>query len=314
MGTYYHVKWHNVPQKKSGKDKKSLIAEIENKLKKINKIFSTYDLNSELSLLNKNLTTEDVEISKELYVVIDKSIYVSKISNGVYDVTINPLINLWGFGGKEKKIISIPSKIEISEAKENMGYDKIKLTKKNNKYYIRKENKNIEVDLSSIAKGYAVDKIAELIENAGWFNYLVEIGGEIKTKGVSNSQKPWKIGINLPKDDAKINDVFQVLELSDKSLATSGTYRNYFKMENQKYSHILNAKTGFPVIHKVVSVSIIADSCDFADALATAGLILGEKSKNLFNELKVDFLIVEINEKEELIKTMSPNWPVANDP
>jgi len=313
MGTSFTAKWHNIPQKRQGQNNENLPSMIENKLKKLNQIYSTFDKNSELSKINSVKTTKPIEISKTLYMVIKEALSISKLSDGTYDVTIGPLVDFWGFGSKDKKNAKLPSKQEILKIKENTGYKKIVLINKEDKYFVRKINPDIQINLSSIAKGHAVDEIARLIKKEGWINYLVEIGGEIVTAGVSNSEKNWRAGINLPDKKAALDEVLSVVEITDKALATSGTYRNYFTIEDKTFSHILNGKTGYPTEHKIVSVSIIAKSCMQADALATMALVLGRESISLLDKDGIEYLFLESTNSQDFTIIKSKNWPQVID-
>jgi len=195
---------------------------------------------------------------------------VSEMTDGAYDVTVGPLVNLWGFGPQDTHD-KIPARGAIESARARTGYHNLEL--RQTPAAIRKRLPGLYVDLSSIAKGYAVDRVARLLEGQGIENYLVEIGGELRGKGHNERGTAWRIGIERP--SANDRAVYKALKLDRSGLATSGDYRNYFEHDGQRYSHIINPLTGQPVSHKLASVTVIAASAMRADALATALMVLG---------------------------------------
>jgi thiamine biosynthesis lipoprotein len=199
---------------------------------------------------------------------------VSKNSDGYFDITTSPLINAWGFGFKNMDSIT-PEKID--SLREFVGYDKI--TIENGK--IVKSDSRVELNTSAIAKGYACDVIAKLLESFGIHNYMVYIGGEINAKGVNDSGVCWRIGVDKPREDLLFtqHELQTILSLCDKSLATSGNYRNFYIKEGKKYAHTINPHTGYPSETDILSATVIADDCMTADAYATAFTSMGmEKS------------------------------------
>ncbi len=264
MGTTYTVKALATQTKKN-----ILKEKIDKLLGKINSAMSTYDKRSELSLLNMNLSKDWIKISDELKVVLEAAIEVNKMSKGGFDVTIGPLVNLWGFGPQYRK--KVPSSKSIDDARKFIGMDKLTVDLKNHR--IKKLYSNIYIDLSAVAKGYGVDCVGRLLEESGINNYMVEIGGEIRTRG-EKSSGPWKILIESPTNDGMGSEV---LEMGDISIATSGSYRNYFESNGKKFSHAIDQITGRPVSHELISVSVLHQSCMMADAIATALLVLGPK-------------------------------------
>ena len=245
--------------------------DIDKKLLAINKMMSTYDKESEISLLNaSNLLTNFISI--ELSFLIDKSLHLSELTDGAYDITAGPLINLWGFGHTGKR--KVPSPTEIQKIKKRVGYQTLKLiTNQGQNILIKRKNQS--VDLSSIAKGYGVDQVGLYLVKNDFTNYMVEIGGEVQTRGVNIRGKPWKIGIRAPSQ--KVVRLQKVVLLRNESLATSGDYENYFTVGGDSYSHIINPIEGKPITHNLVSVSVIHRECALADAWATALLVMGEK-------------------------------------
>ena len=258
MGTTYNITLLNLSH-----DKDILKVEIDKVLKNINQLFSTYIKDSEISNINES-GSEIINLSNQFKYVLDIAIDYCKISDGSYDITIGPLIDLWGFNKLEYK--RIPSKSEIKSVLDNIGYKKIYL---NNSLLVKK-NKDIKIDLNSIAKGYGVDKVAELLSSKGYNDYLVEIGGELKSKVSSNNSNGWVIGIQSPKS----NSIIKKINLNNFSMATSGTYNNFFEIDNLEYSHILNPKSGNPFKYKTISATVIAENCIDADAYATIAMTM----------------------------------------
>ena len=266
--------------------------QIDSLLSVLNKHFSTYLEDSEISNINTQ-ESNSFTLSDEFLYVLQKALYYCEISDGHYDVTIAPLIDLWGFGPSRK--MQIPEQKSIEYALSNVGYEKIVLT--NN---ILLNNSKVKIDLNSIAKGYAVDKISEYIMERGYFDFLVEIGGEIRSS--NHERNSWIIGIQNPKENSIINKI----QLNNKSMATSGTYNNFFTYKEKDYSHILNPKTGYPYIHNSVSATIIADKCIDADAYATLAMAMNpDKVIELINkDSSVECYILEIQD-DKLIEYKS---------
>ncbi|MGO2353878.1 MAG: FAD:protein FMN transferase [Marinomonas foliarum] len=264
MGTTYTVKFFTTKDVSNATDLKQ---DVDSALVKVNKLMSTYDSNSELSLFNGSPAGQSTIVSEEMAYVIDKALLISEMSSGEYDVTIGPLVNLWGFGpGKREDVV--PSQAAIDEAKSRVGYqfltlDGLRLTKQ----------KDIYVDLSSIAKGYGVDAVAMVLRDYGVESYLVEVGGEILSKGMKSDGSPWRIAIESPSGGHDIAE--RIIAVTDIAVATSGDYRNYFEKNGVRYSHTINPVTGRPITHKLVSVTVIDKTATMADGLATAITALG---------------------------------------
>ncbi len=298
MGTTYSIKIANLPDKISPK---LLKKEIDSLLKIIEASMSIFPGSSEISRFNQYTKTDWFQISPEILEVIRESKRISKLSGGAFDITTGSLIDLWGFG-KKITLNAIPDAKKINELKSHIGYEKIDTT--DNPAAIRKKDPKLAINLSAIAKGFSVDKVAELLEKKGISNYLVEIGGEIRTGGYKQGKKPWVVAIERPEKQRK---TFQrILKMRSHGMATSGDYRNYFEINQKRFSHTLDPETGRPVVNNLASVTVIHDSCMTADALATALMVLGEKDAlNLAeNENLAAFLIIRT--KKGLVERMSP--------
>ena len=287
MGTTYHITVvTGYFQGVSGlKDK------IEKRLKEINFSMSTYLKDSEISRFNDLAQTGGkFEISGDFYRVMKTAQSIHRLSEGAWDGTVNPLVDLWGFGRGDRKH-RVPMESEISALLPAIGFENIEIL---NSAFLLKKHAAVTLDLSSIAKGYGVDQVADVIRKAGFQNFLVEIGGEVFASGYRKDGKMWRIGINRPKTDAAFNEVYKALELHNKAFATSGDYRNFFVVDGIRYAHIIDPRSGYPISNRVVSVTIIADNCAFADGLATAIMVMGaEKGIELISRLdNVEGLII----------------------
>lgn len=267
MGTTYTVK---INEKNLADPQQALEQETRHILEDINNKMSTYRPDSELSLLNQSPAGEWLTLSNELYEILGISIRLSELTSGYFDITVGPLVNLWGFG-PEKTRDKLPPREEITRLLESGGIRKIELREH---AAIRKSSENLYIDLSAIAKGYAVDRLADNLESRGINNYLVEIGGEIRARGVNEIGFAWRIGIEQPSRTNR--QVQQVIKLQDVAMATSGDYRNFYEIENKTYSHTINPLTGWPVDHQLASVTVLHTSATHADALATGFLAMGK--------------------------------------
>jgi FAD:protein FMN transferase len=280
MGTTYSVKW--LTEDKSI-NKGKIHTDIEGILAHVNQSMSTYIPDSELSRLNQVKGDDWQTISDDLYAVITHAINVSVITNGAFDITVGPLVNLWGFG-PDPFTHEIPDESVLEETIKHTGYQHIAIELLSNKF--SKSEPDIYIDLSGIAKGFAVDKIAQYLDNNNIQNYLVEIGGELRGKGLNASHQAWQIGI----EQAETNErsVQRIISLKNSAMATSGDYRNYFEKEGIRYSHTIDPNTGKPITHNLASVTVIDDSAMHADAMATAFMVLGtEKTHSLANQLGI---------------------------
>jgi len=302
MGTTYSAVWM-LPDAESLKaegvnPEMDLIAEkiqpeIDLLLVNINKSMSTYDPASELSLLNKKFAVDLAEIAElnqwqdislDLYRVMMMSMMINRASNGYFDVTVGPMVNLWGFGPNHT-LDKVPTDQEIEQVKTNTGAEVIDLRLRDEGYQMMLMAGRY-IDLSAIAKGYAVDQVAELLQEKGINNYLVEIGGEIAVRGDKGSKGKWTLAIEKP--DVESRTVQKLLSLENQSLATSGDYRNYFELDGVKYSHTVDPFTGKPVKHQLASVSVVHESTTMADGWATAFSAMGaEKGLELANKLSI---------------------------
>lgn len=267
MGTSYDLKLVPTPGQTVPADLKQ---RIEALLARINQILSTYDPHSELSRFNRNPSTDWVAVSPELQQIVAEALRISELSSGAFDITVGPLVNLWGFGPEPRRD-QVPTDTEIAQTRERVGY--WRLSAHQEPPALKKERPDLYVDLSAIAKGYGVDQLAALAETVGIKNYLVAIGGEIRAKGHNGRGQPWTIAIEKPVAGQRA--VERLLQPGDHSISTSGDYRNFFEQNGQRYSHIINPPTGRPVPQTLASVTVISDQSMIADATATTLMAAG---------------------------------------
>lgn len=287
MGTTYNIKVVSTPEQV---ESLQLQQKIDAVLKQVNQEMSTYIPDSEISRFNQSTTLEPVNVSNGFARVLAESIRLGELSGGKLDITVGPLVNLWGFG-PELRPETVPSDEALAKTRSRVGLKKLHL----NGTQLSKDIPNLYIDLSTTAKGYGVDVVAELIEANGITNYLVEIGGEMRLQGFKHTGELWAIAIEKPIFDPSGDHraVQQVVIPKDNAVATSGDYRNYFEAQGQRFSHIIDPDTGKPINHKLVSVTVIAPSSMTADGLSTALMVMGAEQGMKFaiqNDLAALFI------------------------
>ena len=288
MGTTYTVKINHQGKPFPLEEINTGIIEI---LTRVNGEMSTYVEDSDLSVINQSETLGWIPLSSNLYQVIDMAMQISDLSEGSFDITIGPLVNLWGFGPSKTR--TVPDSPTIKAALLNSGYRKIKL--RESPPALKKTIAGIYIDLSAIAKGYAVDLIAEYLEQTGIENYMVEIGGEIRARGVNEIDFVWRIGIERPEIEKR--EIQRRIKLNNIAMATSGDYRSFFEEDGKRYSHTISPFNGLPVTHDLASVTVLHPSTAWADALATAFLVMGKDSAYALAE-KHDYAVMFLQRTE----------------
>lgn len=269
MGTTYNIK---VVATIEQVEALRLQQKIDAVLKQVNQAMSTYIPDSEISLFNKSQSTDPVEISSGFARVLKESIRLGELSDGKLDITVGPLVNLWGFG-PELRPEKVPSDDVLANARSRIGLKNLHLAGNQ----LSKDIPNLYIDLSTTAKGYGVDVVAELIESNGIGNYLVEIGGEMRLRGFKHTGELWAIAIEKPILDpsGEQRAIHEVVIPKDNAVATSGDYRIYFEADGQRFSHIIDPETGMPINHNLVSVTVIHPSSMTADGLSTTLMVMG---------------------------------------
>jgi len=267
MGTTFNITLIDPPAEL---DLDQLNTAIHDQLEHIDGIASTYRDDSELSRFNADMSTDWIRVTPEFCHMISSTNDISFMTDGAFDITVGPLVNLWGFG-PENSENELPTDEEIAAAKAEVGYESLETDCDHG--IIRKSPASVYIDLSGWAKGYAVDQIAGLLDAQKLTNYLVEIGGELKVRGHNAEQLNFSIAIEKPLSISEMS--YTLMRLSDVSVATSGDYRNYFEEDGIRYSHTIDPRTGYPVSHELTGVTVISNHTAYADAVATAFLVLG---------------------------------------
>ena len=279
MGTAFNVTVAVMP---STLQADALKAGIERRLSDVNSHMSTFLDDSELSRLNQSRSTEWLPVSDHLATVLAEAQRISRLTDGAFDVTVGPLVNLWGFGPEKRDGDELPLASEIAARLQKCGY--LYLQVRETPPSVRKLLPEIYIDLSALAKGYGVDEVADYLESVGINDYLVEIGGELRVNGKSHRGDAWRIGIEKPAPGKRV--VQKVLVLDDMAVATSGDYRNYIEIDGEHFSHTIDPRTGRPITHKLASVTVLSHTTMAADALATGLMVLGPEEGFLLAEQK----------------------------
>ena len=258
FGTTYHITYQC---------DSDLTQSIKAELLKVDASLSPFNKESVITAINENKDVSPDEMFKEVFSL---AMDISKETDGAFDITVAPLVNAWGFGFKNG---SQPSHHQVDSLLQLVGYKKVSMADGK----VKKQDPRIMLDCSAIAKGYGTDRVARLLRNRGVQNYMVEIGGEVVTSGVTPERLPWKIGVTKPTDDSLNtgHELQTILNLTDKAMATSGNYRNFYYKGGKKFAHTIDPKTGYPVQHSILSATVIAKSCAVADAYATSFMVMG---------------------------------------
>jgi len=281
MGTTYNIKI--IPEKDSILSTKLIKQNIDSVLISVNYQMSTYLFDSEITQFNNHESTTSFTVSNDFSLVVERALHWSKLTDGAFDITIVPLLYLWGFGpGQASELGDIfPEEHAVQKRRTHVGYEKLTT----NKYYLQKKDPFIKIDLNAIAKGFGVDAVYSFLESIGMNNIMVEIGGEVRTKGKNRKNEPWMIAVETPDlESAGSKTISWALPLESKAMATSGDYRNYYEIDGIRYSHEIDPRTGYPAQTGVASATVVATNCMDADALATALIIMGAESGLQFIE------------------------------
>ncbi|MFC2087112.1 FAD:protein FMN transferase [Bacteroidota bacterium] len=287
QGTYYNIKYCNIHSI-------DYHNEIEQLLKTFDSTFSTYLEESIISRVNNN--DPDVKSNEHFNKVFEKAKQISEITGGLFDITVGPLVNAYGFGIGNKLTIN---EHVIDSLLNFVGYEKVIITDN----VVKKENKAIQLDMNALAQGYAVDLVCKFLDEKGIKHYMVELGGEVRTKGKNQDGVYWRIGIDKPIEGNIFpgNELQDIISLKDKALATSGNYRKFYEEDGIKYTHSINPKTGRPARSNLLSATILANDCITADAYATACMVSGlEKSKELVSQIsEIEAYLIYADEQGE---------------
>lgn len=284
MGTRYRVVVEGTV-----KDRNALRRSVEDELDRVVALMSTYEPDSELSRFNADGSLEPRAVSAETLEVLEIAREVSRLSDGAFDATVGPLVDAYGFG-PDGRPDTPPSDDEIAAILEYVGSDTWGIAGGQ----VVKKHPRVRIDLSAVAKGYAVDRVAQALEEAGYRSFLVEVGGEVRVSGSKSGGEPYRVGIEEPKVGSI--GVHAVLGLTDGALATSGNYRTFYDLDGVRYVHTIDPKTGKPVAHRLLSASVMAESCAWADAWATALMAAGDRAWELAQANDLDVLLLYATE------------------
>ena len=302
MGTRYLLKLTQSPAGFSPQDAQD---RVDARLAAIDAAMSTWKPDSEVSRFNASRSTEWFPVSAETAFVTETALRIGRQTGGAFDITIGPLVNLWGFGPEKGRRERPPTDEELAERRTATGLDKLSV--RTDPPALRKLHPALQIDLSAIAKGYAVDALASELDAFGVKHYMVEVGGEVRTRGERAAGGAWRIGIETPIEGER--KVGRVVPLDDLSMATSGDYRNVYVSEGKRVSHTIDPRTGRPVTHELGSVSVVAADCMNADALATAFMVMGKGEAMEFatkNELAALFIVHGVDGFET---ELTPTFP-----
>lgn len=298
MGTYYVV---TLSDPFPGGEP-ALKSEVENLLARMNSEISTYDPDSLISRFNQGPANTPFIIPAAMAKIVRQGIDAGHLTNGKLDVTVGPLVNLWGFG-PDKRPVKRPDEAAIAAARQKVGIDKLTLTPQGDHFLLEKSIPELYLDLSTLGEGAASDEIAALLESKGVNNYLIEVAGAVRSKGHNSKGSPWRVAIVEPSDQP--GAFSDIVIPNGMALSTAGSYRNYYQLDGQRYSHIIDPATGQPITHKLVSASVITPTALEADALDTALMVMGPTEAMAFakqHKLAV-YLIVKTDKGFKAIHT-----------
>lgn len=276
--------------------------QIDSLLKQLDSSLSTYVPQSIISRINKNDTS--VILDEHFIKVFNRAQEISKLTDGAFDITVAPLVNAYGFGFTKKENID---SLLVDSLLQYVGYRKVKIVDGK----LIKEQAEIQLDFNAIAQGYSVDVLADFLEKNGVENYMVEIGGELRCKGVNAKGNYWNIGIDRPLENSEKREIQTVVPLKNRAMATSGNYRKFYEKDGLKFSHTINPKTGWPVQHQLLSATVLANDAMTADAFATVFMVLGKDAAINFlennKELRLDVYLIYQEGQEMKVYSTIPN-------
>jgi len=299
MGTQYTVRIAPELPPDAGR----IWRQVDERLAEINRRMSTYDPESELSRFNRLNSSDWFAVSAETAEVVAAALEIAEQTSGAFDPTVGPIVNLWGFG-PDKGRTKPPSDDVVEDTLARVGYKKVSV--RIDPPALKKSIPEVYLDLSGIAKGYASDAISELLNEVGFSNTMVEIGGEVRARGAKADGMPWRIGVEQPEDRGRL--IHAAVNLVNAGMATSGDYRNFFEHDGVRYSHTIDSLTGRPVQHDLAAVSVIVATCMEADALATALLVMGDEKGYdwcIARDISAMFLV---RHGEQIIERATPGF------
>lgn len=301
MGTFWRVSVIGVDEAKA----QALRAKVQAQLDADDRLLSTWKNDSALMRFNHAADTRPWPVSEAMADIVTLSLRIGAKTDGAMDITVGPLVNLWGFG-PDKQPVATPDAQAIAAAKARTGLQHLQVINQSGRQFLQKDIPDLFVDLSTVGEGYAADHLARLMEQEGISRYLVSVGGALVSRGMNGEGKPWRVAIQKPTD--RENAVQAIVDINGHGISTSGSYRNYYELDGKRISHVIDPQTGQPIIHKLVSVTVIAPTALEADGWDTGLMVLGpEKAQQVVREQGLAVYMI-VKEGEGFKTWMSPQF------
>lgn len=301
MGTFWRVSVIGVDEAKA----QALRAKVQAQLDADDRLLSTWKNDSALMRFNHATDTRPWPVSEAMADIVTLSLRIGAKTHGAMDITVGPLVNLWGFG-PDKQPVATPDAQAIAAAKARTGLQHLQVINQSGRQFLQKDIPDLFVDLSTVGEGYAADHLARLMEQEGISRYLVSVGGALVSRGMNGEGKPWRVAIQKPTD--RENAVQAIVDINGHGISTSGSYRNYYELDGKRISHVIDPQTGQPITHKLVSVTVIAPTALEADGWDTGLMVLGpEKAQQVVREQGLAVYMI-VKEGEGFKTWMSPQF------
>lgn len=301
MGTFWRVSVVGVDKARA----EELRTKVQTQLDGDDRLLSTWKNDSALMRFNHSRSTTPWPVNEAMADIVTESLRIGRKTQGAMDITVGPLVNLWGFG-PDKQPVSTPTQAQIDAAKARTGLDKLTVINRADRQYLQKSIPDLYVDLSTVGEGYAADHLARLMTEEGISRYLVSVGGALVSRGMNADGQPWRVAIQKPTD--RENAVQAIVDINGHGISTSGSYRNYYELDGKRISHVIDPKTGRPITHKLVSVTVIAPTALEADAWDTGLMVLGtEKAQQVVREQGLAVYMI-MKEGDGFTTWMSPQF------
>ncbi|HBQ8789872.1 TPA: FAD:protein FMN transferase ApbE [Klebsiella quasipneumoniae] len=301
MGTFWRVSVIGVDEAKA----QALRAKVQAQLDADDRLLSTWKNDSALMRFNHAADTRPWPVSEAMADIVTLSLRIGAKTHGAMDITVGPLVNLWGFG-PDKQPVATPDAQAIAAAKARTGLQHLQVINQSGRQFLQKDIPDLFVDLSTVGEGYAADHLARLMEQEGISRYLVSVGGALVSRGMNGEGKPWRVAIQKPTDQE--NAVQAIVDINGHGISTSGSYRNYYELDGKRISHVIDPQTGQPITHKLVSVTVIAPTALEADGWDTGLMVLGqEKAQQVVREQGLAVYMI-VKEGEGFKTWMSPQF------
>ncbi|BBQ83061.1 TPA: FAD:protein FMN transferase ApbE [Kluyvera ascorbata] len=301
MGTFWRVSVVGIDKDRA----EALRNKVQTQLDGDDRLLSTWKNDSALMRFNHSQSTTPWPVSEAMADIVTESLRIGRKTAGAMDITVGPLVNLWGFG-PDKQPVSTPTQTQIDAAKARTGLDKLTVINRADRQYLQKSIPDLYVDLSTVGEGYAADHLARLMAEEGISRYLVSVGGALVSRGMNGDGQPWRVAIQKPTD--RENAVQAIVDINGHGISTSGSYRNYYELDGQRISHVIDPQTGRPITHKLVSVTVIAPTALEADGWDTGLMVLGtEKAQQVVREQGLAVYMI-MKEGDGFTTWMSPQF------